>query len=236
MEKVVIKANKRKIFGRKVKALRHKGLVPANVYGKKITSEAIEVPAKEFTTVFHKVGETGLIRLIVEDKEHPVLIHNVQIHPISREFLHIDFLEVNLKEKVTTKVPIVIIGEAPAVKDKVGVLLSIISELEVEALPEDLVEKIEVDISKLSAMDQVIKIKDIKITEKIKVLNDENDDIVKIAPLVSKEAEKMAKEDAEKAAAASAASTAASTGVGSTGDQPTSSTTSGGTAPAKTTE
>lgn len=204
MDKHILKANKRTEQGRKVKKLRKEGILPANIYGKKIKSQSIQVQLKDFVEVFKKTGETGLIELAVEEKKLPVLIHNVQLHPLTSLPLHADFFQVDLKEKVTARVPIVTIGEAPAVKDKLGVLLHIISEIEVEALPTDLPEKIEVDVSALSAIDQSLKISQLKLSDKIKVLTETEQEIVKIAPLVSKEAEKMAKEEAE--AAASAAS------------------------------
>lgn len=204
MEKQILTATKRTVVGRKVKNLRKKGVIPANIYGKKVKSQNIEVAEKEFAQIFAKAGETGLIMLQLEGKEHPVLIHNIQIHPITRGPVHIDFFQVDLKEKVTTKVPLVIVGESKAVKDKLGVLLHILSEVEIEALPADLPEKIEVNVSNLGTIDQAVKVSQLTVSDKIKVLTDANLDIVKVAPLVSKEAEKMAKEEAEKAAAAAA--------------------------------
>lgn len=208
MDKITLKAKKRTLLGRKVKKLRKEGLIPANVYGKKVKSEAIEVEEKEFTEVFTKAGETAIVNLVLDGKDHPVLIHLVQHDPVTRFPLHIDFFQVDLKEKVTAKVPLVIVGESPAVKDKIGVLLHILSEVEIEALPADLLEKIEVDVSSLSAVDQLIKVGELKVSDKVKILTDANLDVVKIAPLISKEAEKLAKEEAEKAAAAAAAAVA----------------------------
>lgn len=205
MDKITLKAIKRNLVGRKVKQLRKKGIIPGNIYGKKVKSEAVETDEKEFATVYSKAGATSIVNLILGGKEHPVLIHMVQHDPVSRKPLHIDFFQVDLKEKVTARVPLVIIGESGAVKDRVGVLLHIISEVEIEALPADLLEKIEIDVSKLTALDQSIKVGELKVSDKVKILTDGNLDIVKVAPLVSKEAERMVKEEAEKAAAAAAA-------------------------------
>lgn len=205
MEKHILNAQKRTVTGRKVKKLRSSGLLPANIYGKKIKSIAVTVPSKDFTTVFAKAGETGLIELVIDDKKHPVLIHNVQYHPVTSEPLHVDLFEVDLKEKVSAKVPLEFIGDSPAVSDKVGVLLTNISEIEVEALPADLPEKLEVDVSGLVVINQSIKVNELKTSDKVKILTDHNLEIVKVAPLVSKEAEQMAKEEAEAAAAAATA-------------------------------
>lgn len=205
MEKYTLIAAKRKVVGRKVKHLRSDGFIPANLYGKKIKSEAIQVNEKEFLPIFAKAGETSLIELIVDGNKRPVLIHNVQYHPVSNLPLHIDFFQVDLKEKVSAKVNLAFTGEAKAVKDKVGVLLTILSDVEVEALPADLPEKIEVDVSKLSEVGSSIKVVDLQISDKIKILASADAEVVKVAPLISKEAEKMAKEEAEAAAAAASA-------------------------------
>lgn len=210
MEKNTLSATKRTVLGAKVKKMRRDGILPANLYGKKIKSEAIQLFPKDFEKVFAKAGESSLVELLIDKKIHPVLIHNVQRHPVTDSAIHVDFYQVDLKEKVTTRVPLVFTGESIAVKDKLGVLLTLQTEVEVEALPGDLPDKIEVDISKLAALDQVIKIGALAVSEKVKIMTDKNQDVVKVVPLISKEAEKLAKEEAEaKAAAAAAAPTPA---------------------------
>lgn len=209
MEKLKLKVAKRTVLGRKVKKLRKDEIIPANVYGKKVKSLAVQVVEKELAPVFAKAGETGLIELDVEGERRPVLIHNVQYHPVTQQPIHIDFYQVDLKEKVVAKVPLQVVSEAPAVKDKLGVILNILSEVEVEALPADLPEKIEVDVKNLTTVGQTIKVADLKVSDKVKILTDNNLEIVKIAPLVSKEAEALTKE--QEAAAAAAATAAAAT-------------------------
>lgn len=211
----MLHASQRTVIGRKVKKLRKEGSLPANLYGKKIKSVAVQVQEKEFNEIYGKVGETGLVELMLGKKAHPVLIHNVSYHPVTGFPLHVDFFQVDLKEKVTTKVPLSFVGDSPAVKDKIGVLLHILSEVEIEALPTDLPEKIEVDISNLKAVGDTIKVSDLKAADKIRILSDLTLELVKVAPLVSKEAERMAKEEAEaKAAAAAEAAAAAAAGEG----------------------
>lgn len=214
MEKHSLKAKKRTLSGRKVKQLRKQGFLPANVYGKNVKSAAIEVLLKDFEAVFAKAGETGLIELSVDNDLRPVLIHNVQYHAVRSNPLHVDFLQVNLKEKVTTKVPVELIGDSPAVLNKVGVLLTLISELEVEALPGDLPDKIEISVVTLSDIDQTVKVSDLKISDKVKILTLPDTTVVQVAPLVSKEAEKQAQEDeAAKVQAAAEAAPADATGA-----------------------
>jgi len=204
MDKITLNAQKRTIVGRKVKKLRKEGLVPANLYGKKIKSQSVQVQAKEFGSVFAKAGETGLVTLMLDKVPHPVLIKNVAYHPVTGSPLHIDFFQVDLKEKVQTRVPISFVGESPAVKDKTGVLLTMLSEIEIEALPTDLPEKLEVDISKLAAVGDTLKVSDLSVGDKIKILTDTALELIKVAPLVSKEAEQLAREEAEAKAAAAA--------------------------------
>ncbi len=210
MEKQKLTAEKRKTTGRKVKTLRKQGILPANIFGKEIKSLSVQVPAKEFLKIYEKAGDTGIIELSVGDGEaHPVLVHNLQIHPLTSQPLHVDFHRVNLTEKVKAKVEVVTVGEAPAVAQKLGLLLTPVGELEVEALPSDLPDKIEVDISKLAAVDQEIKIKDLKLSDKVTISADPETVLVKIGELVSEEAKKMMEE--EKAAAEAAAAQAATT-------------------------
>lgn len=211
MEKHKLIANKRTVSGRKVKQLRKQGFLPANLYGKKIKSQSVQVALKDFSKTFHGAGETGLVELTIEGKKLPVLIHNLQYHPVTDQILHADFYQVDLKEKISAKVPLEIVGESPAVKDKLGVLLNILSEIEVEALPADLPEKIKIDIHTLDAVDKSIKVGDLKLDEKIKILSDQSLEVVKIATLVSKEAEKLV---AEQAAASQAQAAEAPTAEG----------------------
>lgn len=208
MEKHKLKAEKRKITGRKVKKLRNEGILPANIYGKGIKSLSVQVPVKDFFKIYEEAGETGIVELSVGAGEsHPVLVHNLQLHPVSGQPLHVDFHKVTLTEKVKATVPVVTVGEAPAVAQKIGVLLTPLDEIEVEALPADLPEHIEVDISKLAGVDQEIKIQDLQIPEKVTVLADPELLVVKIGPLITEEAKKILEE--EKAAAEVAAAEAA---------------------------
>lgn len=195
MKREKLAVEKRKILGKKVKKLRREGVLPANVYGKNIKSVSVQVSQKEFDKVFKEAGETGLVDLQLEGKILPVLIHNVQTDYLGNK-LHADFFQVNLKEKVKTMVPIVIIGEPKAVTDKVGLLMQIISEVEVEALPEELPEKIEVNVEPLAQVDEQVTVEDLKIAKGVTILTDLTQVVVKISELVSKEAEALAKEEA----------------------------------------
>lgn len=180
-------AEKRTVFGRKIKGLRRAGILPANIYGKKIDSLAVQVKQEEFDKVFAEAGETGLVELKVGDAVHPVLIHNLQTNPVTDQPLHADFLEVNLKEKVTATVPVELVGEAPAEKEG-GVVVQQMHEVEVEALPTDLPEKIKVDISGLAEIDEAIKAGELKVDKaKVEIKEDPERIVVSIAPPAKEE-------------------------------------------------
>jgi large subunit ribosomal protein L25 len=198
MKKLVLKAEPRKILGRKVKSLRRDDVLPANVYGKKIKSEALKLGIKDFMEIYKQTGETGVVELQVQGKKEPysVLIHNLQVHPVSDKPLHVDFRKIDLTEKVEVAIPVETVGEAPgAVKG--GILVQVMNEIEVEALPTDLPEKFEVDVSKLEEIGQSILIKDLKVNkDKVKVLAGEEQVVVKV------EAPKKEEEEAPPAAEA----------------------------------
>ncbi len=182
MKKLEVKVQKRKTFGRKVKNLRTEGVVPANIFGKKIKSTALRISLKEFLDIFKEAGETGVVYLTIEGEKEsrPVLISNVQKSPVFGDVLHVEFRQVDLTEKVEVAVPVELVGEAPAV-DKGGIVVHLLDEIKVEALPNDLPDKIEVDISGLEEIGKGITVKDLKINrEKIKVLDDENQLVVQI--------------------------------------------------------
>lgn len=188
-EKLTLTVEKRKITGRKVKTLRREGILPANIYGRNVKSLAVQVDLKSFLPILKEAGETGLVQLKVAGEKNlrPVLIHNVQFHPVDDQPLHADFYQVDLKEKVTAKIPIELIGESPAVKEKVGILIQPLSEVEVEALPADLPEKISLDISSLKAVDDTITVANLKFPEGVKVLTEEGQILAKIEPPAKEE-------------------------------------------------
>lgn len=208
MDRLPLKADERIIFGKKVRKLRRDGIIPAHVFGKKQETEHVSVTSRDFLPVLQKAGETGLIDLkIGMDKIRPVLIRGVQYDPVYRAPLHIDFYQVNLLEKVTVPVPIVIVGEEPEkVHIQEAVVLQTVNEVEVEGLPTDLIEKIEVDISQLKEIDDAITVGQMQIDRsKLTVLADEEEVVVKLAPAVTAEMEQiLAEQEAEAQAATEA--------------------------------
>ena len=156
-------ANTRTLFGRKTKQLRKKGIIPANIFGKKIKSLAIELESGVLLDTMRKAGETGLIHLKIkgDNAVHPVLVSGYAQDPVTDSMLHVDFHEVDLKQKTTATVPLKAVGESEAVKGGM-VLVMFKNELEIEALPTDLPDSIEVDISSLTEVGSTILAKDLK--------------------------------------------------------------------------
>lgn len=188
MANIQIKAETRTQLGRKVKALRRQGLVPGNVYGKNIKSQAITVNEKEFYSIFKEAGETKIVEILLGDKKLPTLIHNTQTDPVEDKLLHVDFLQVDLKEKVTASVPLEFIGESPAEKQGLGTVVKYEDEVEIEALPGDIPENFVIDISKFENVDDTIKVSDLKVDKtKITITDDPEKIIVKVEELRAEE-------------------------------------------------
>jgi len=206
MKRYKLKVEKRTVLGKMVKKLRREGILPCNIYGKGIKSEAVQVPQKDFDVVFNEAGETGLVDVQLGEKSIPVLIHNMQ-KDFRGNILHADFFQVNLKEKVKTMVPLEIVGEPKAVLDKIGLLMNILSEVEIEALPEELPENIQVDVAHLANIDEQVTVADLKVPAGVTILTEPEQVVSKIGELITKEA-------AAEAAAAEAAAEAAKAEAG----------------------
>ena len=210
MKRYKLKVEKRKVLGKQVKKLRREGILPCNIYGKGIKSTAVQVPQKDFDEVYKEAGETGLVEVELDEKITPVLIHNMQ-KDFRGNVLHADFFQVNLKEKVKTMVPLEIVGEPKAVLEKIGLLMNILSEVEVEALPAELPENIQVDVQHLANIDDQVTVADLKAPEGVTVLTEPEQVISKIGELITKEAQEEA---AAEAAATEAAKAEAATPEG----------------------
>ena len=159
-------------LGKAVKHLRSEGKIPAEFYGHGMPNQALAVEHKAFQKLFKQAGENTVITLVLDGKKQPCLVHDVQYHPVSGEILHVDFYGVRMDEKLRTMVPVEFGGEAPAVKEKGGVVNKAISEIEVEALPADLPHSFAVDLSVLADLNQSIYMKDIAVPQNVKVFLD----------------------------------------------------------------
>jgi len=179
-EKIILKAEVRQVFGKKVKKLRKEGLVPANVFGKNFKSQAVTINLKDFKKVYKKVKETGLLYLEIGKENLPVLITSVQKDPVTSKILHVDFKKVDLTQKTQAEVPIELVGQSPAVLEKGGVLLTLTSSLLVEALPQEIPQSIKIDISTLKDIGQEIKVADLSPSSTYQILTEKGKVIVSI--------------------------------------------------------
>ena len=196
---ITLKAEKREVFGKQTKHLRKKGLIPAELYGRGVENLHLSVPAKDFLQAYREAGEHSVLSIEVEGKSHPVLIHSVEESHIKPEVLAVDFHEIRMDEKVKAHVPLEFEGDAPAVKEKEGILVKSMDEIEVEALPADLPHVIKVDLSGLVELDQSIYVKDLPKGDKFEFIVDKETVIVSVTAPKEEEVEEapLAEEAAE---------------------------------------
>ncbi|HAJ44472.1 TPA: 50S ribosomal protein L25 [Candidatus Azambacteria bacterium] len=188
-----IKSKKREILGKAVKSLRREGVIPAVVYGGNDGTTPIELNQKEFSKLFKTAGETTLIKLFVNEEKvsakggpasgwKNVLVHDVSRDTMTDVITHVDFYEVRMDEKITANIPLVFIGDAPAVSDLGGTLVKAMQGLEVRALPTDLPHQIEVNISQIRTFDDNILVGDIKLPKGVEILENQETSVAAVAP------------------------------------------------------
>lgn len=149
--------------------IRKTGKIPAVYYGPKEASTSIVISTKEFKDIWKKAGESSVVVLKEGSKEHEVLIHDVDIHPLSGEPRHADFYVLEKGKKVKVKVSLVFKGTSPAVKDKGAILVKVMRDMEIEAAPKDLPREIVVDISKLVEFNDTVKAKDVTLPAGVEI-------------------------------------------------------------------
>ena len=178
MEKVVLKATKREVLGRKVGALRRAGKLPAVLYGHRIESTPIMLEAHEATLRLSQLTSSSLIMIDLDGQEYPALVRERQRDYLKNRLLHVDFQVISMTEKVTTKVGIELTGTAPAVKAFNAVIVTVLNELEIECMPQDLPQRVVIDISGLAEIGAAIHVRDVTISDKVKILDDPAETIV----------------------------------------------------------
>ena len=167
--KIELQADVRTVLGSKVRGLRRSGFIPAVLYGKGQETIVLQVPIKEFSKVLKEAGESTLVYINVNGQSYPTIIHDVAKDPVKDHVVHADFYKVSLTEKIRTKVPVIFVGESPAVKDLAGIFVRNVNELEVEALPQNLPHEISVDISFLKNFGDQILVKDIDLGKDVRI-------------------------------------------------------------------
>lgn len=190
MEKIELKAEARDVFGRRTKKGKKEGLIPAVVYGKGIETSSIWINDLDFRRLIRKSGESTMIGLTIGDKnDRNVIIYDTQKDPITGRYIHVDFFQVRMDEEIETEVELVFLreAEAPAIKELGGVLIKNMDEVTVKCLPSNLPGEIEVDVSGLKTFEDYIYIKDLKISDKVKIDLDPETVVALVSPPRSEE-------------------------------------------------
>ncbi len=192
----------REVLGKKVRRLRREGLTPANIYGRNVPSVSVQVKTDELKHVLKVAGRNELVYLRLDGEARPTFVRDVQRNPVTDFILHVDFLQISLKEKVKIDVPIHLVGVPPAVDRYGGILMHGLDRVSVEALPTEVPSMIEVDVSGMDEIDQALHVSDLTVPEGVVILTDPEQVIAKVAPPA---VDRVAEEEAEAAEAAAAA-------------------------------
>ena len=197
MEKYVLEAKKREIIGKQVKALRREGLLPAVIYGSDIEPIPLTLNTNEVRQILSVTGANTLITIKIGKKEHLALVRDLQREVINRNLLHIDFQAVSMEETISTTVPVLVVGESPAVKELNALLVTSMDFLQIEAKAKDLPDTISVDVSELVQIGDNIQVKDLIFSGDVNVLEDPELTVVVVAAPTLMEIEPEVEEGAE---------------------------------------
>lgn len=191
-----IEAQARVVTGKKVGALRRAGLVPCIIYGSKIEPVAVQIPERALQMTLLKAGGTHLIDVNVDGKAYSVLARAVQRNVLRGDIIHVDFLAVDASTKIKASVPVHYINESPAVRSGAGVLLQGLNTLTIEALPKDLIDRVNVDLSLLTEVGSSLFVRDLSVSDKVTLIDDDDEMVVRVIMTAAAESE-VAAEAAE---------------------------------------
>jgi large subunit ribosomal protein L25 len=196
---IKLKATSREIAGKEVKKLRKKDMIPAIIYGHGFDNLLLKVNRHDFSQVLKQAGESTIIDLDIEKHGvEPVLIHDLARDPVTDDILHIDFYRIKAGEKMTADIPLVFEGEAPAVEDLGGTLITNYRDIKISALPKNFPHDIKVDISLLETFEDQIKVSNLSAPEGVEILAEQDDVIALVSPpRTDEELEKLEEEVTE---------------------------------------
>lgn len=183
MDRIKLNAKDRTVTGKKVRRLREAGWVPAILYGASIESRPLQIEETEAEEIITEAGTSQLIDIQIDGTDEPVmaLVRDLQRDPIRRNLLHIDLYQVDMGQRITVEVPLVLVGDSPPVKNQEGVLIQTKETIEVECLPIDLIEAIEVDLNTLTEIGQQITVADLAVPATSEILSDPNEMVVRVS-------------------------------------------------------
>lgn len=185
-----LKVQKREVVGKKVKGLRRLGLIPGELYGREFKNQHIAVSKKDFEKLFREAGKSTVINLEIDGKKVPALIYEAQKHPLSGEYLSIDFYHIRADEKIQTEIPIKFVGIAPAVKNGF-LVVKVMDELTIETLPQHIPHEAVVDLTSLVNKGDTVYVKDLNLPKEVKVLVPPDTVIVNVVEKEEEEVEKV---------------------------------------------
>ena len=199
MDDLILEVAHRDVMRKKTRFLRRQGITPVHLFGHNVESLALQSDTAELQRIIAHAGMTRPISLKLGGDKHPksVLIREIQRDPVNRQLLHVDFYQVRKGEKIKVDVPIVLVGEAPAVKTKGRMLTHSITSLSLECLPDRLPSQIEVDLSSLEEVGQAIHVRDIVLDPEITLITDPDQLVVKISEARVEKVEEVAEVAAE---------------------------------------
>jgi len=183
MKQTELLATTRETLGKKVRFLRRQGITPVHLFGHNVESVALQCDTAQLKSVLAQTGRTRLISLKVDEAKKPrnVVIREVQREPLTSELLHVDFYQVSMAEKIRVEVPIVSIGEAPALKSKENFLLQELNSLSIECLPGEIPNRVDIDLTSLTEVGQAIHVRDITLDEGVTILTNPEQLVVRIS-------------------------------------------------------
>lgn len=181
---VTLQTHPRQVLGKKVRRLRREGWTPLHLYGPGITPRALQARTPDLRKVLVQVGRSKPLSVLVEGEERPHLafVRDIHFHPLTEEVLHVDLYRVDVSQRVEAEVPLVVVGESPAVTRLGGTLIIPHHTLPVEGLPLEIPEALRVDISALDTFDKAIRVRDLSLPPGVEVKADPEEVIVLVSP------------------------------------------------------
>lgn len=185
---IIIKIEKRDVTGKQVSKLRRQGILPGVVYGHKVDSYPVQMETHATTLLMKKITPTTLVTLDLDGKQTKVIVRDRSRDVVTGELLHLDFLALSMTEMLRANVAIELVGEAPVLEEVPNTLINqVLSELDIEALPNDMLERVQVDISGLTTVDDSITVGDLKLGDKITILTPKDEVIVSVGYVAEEE-------------------------------------------------
>ncbi len=196
MKGLSLQTTKRNVLGKKTRFLRRQGITPAHLFGHGLDSLSLQCDTAELQRIIAQAGTTRLIALEIEEDKQPrsVFIREIQKDACTGALLHVDFYQIRMEEKIKADIPIILVSEAPALKEKGRILTHGVTSLSIECLPDKLPPQVEVDLSPLEELEQAIYVRDITLGPDITLTTDPDQMVVKVSAVHVEKIEEVVEE------------------------------------------